>query len=352
VHRGPALIRGLLLATVIAAGYQVTASSVAGATTVTFPGQFSVNPHKVLEGSTGNTLTFSYTPGSQRLSGGTVSVKVPRGWTLPQSSTAGSPGFVEANRGSVAISNRLITVKSLTLCRSCSLLLSYLDASAPTTVGPATFVAKAAKPGQPLQKVSPAPTVIVKSSTVVTTTTTTTTTSSTTTTTLPCEGQPATTTSLGVTMTVTPGTCLIGGAVVALSGSGFDPNSVGIPLECNDDSSQPTVTMNILGDNETFPVSCSALAVSHAVSTTSAGDIASGATFRVVAGTTGPPCGASGDLAPTCPVDSSGNDAAVDAAQYPCPPTPTQEAQGISCSLGFSDFAGKQQRVDLSFGAP
>jgi hypothetical protein len=349
VRRGSVVFRRALLAMVIAAGFQVAVASVTGATTVTSPGQISVSPHKVDMASTGNTLTFSYTRGSQRLSGGTVSVKVPRGWTLPQNSAAGSPGFVDANRGSVVISKRLITVRSLTPCRSCSLLLSYIDVTAPTTVGPATFVAKAAKPGQPLEKVSPAPTVMVKSSTVVTTTTTT---SSTTTTTLPCDGQPATASSDGMTMTVNPGTCLIGGAVVALSGSGFDPSSVGFALECNDDPSQPSVTMNVLGDNETLPVSCSALAISHAVATTSAGNIASGATFAVIAGTTGPPCGAPGDLVTTCPVDSNGNGAAADAARYPCPPTPTQQAQGISCSLGFSDSAGKQQRVDLSFGAP
>ncbi len=228
MHRGCAVFRRALLAMVIAAGFQVAVASVTGATTVTSPGQISVSPHKVDVASTGNTLTFSYTRGSQRLSGGTVSVKVPRGWTVPQNSTAGSPGFVDANRGSVVISKRLITVKSLTPCRSCSLLLSYIDVTAPTTVGPATFVAKAAKPGQPLEKVSPAPTVMVKSSTVVTTTTTTTTTSSTTTTTLPCDGQPATTSSDGVTMTVNPGTCLIGGAVVALEWVGIRPELRGL----------------------------------------------------------------------------------------------------------------------------
>jgi hypothetical protein len=59
-----------------------------------------------------------------------------------------------------------------------------------------------------------------------------------------------------------------------------------------------------------------------------------------------------GDLDAICPVDSSGGNAAADAANYPCPPTPDQLAQGISCSLAFSDSVGKGQTVDLSFGAP
>jgi hypothetical protein len=353
VHRGSAVVRGALLAVVIAAGMQLTASGVAGTATVASPGHVSVSLHEVDEGSTGNALNFSYARGSQRLPGGTVSVKVPAGWTTPQNSAAGSPGFVEANRGTIVIANRLVTVTGLTPCKACSLLLSYIDVTAPATLGPAIFVTKAAKPGQTPEKVRPAPRVMVKSLTVVTTTTTTTTTtSSTTTTTLPCDGQPATASSDGVTMTVTPGTCLIGGAVVALSGSGFDPSSAGIPRECNDDPSQPTVTLNVAGTALTLPVSCSGFAISHLIETTSSGDIPSGARFTVIDGTPGPPCGMAGDLDAICPVDSSGGNAAADAANYPCPPTPDQLAQGISCSLAFSDSVGKGQTVDLSFGAP
>jgi hypothetical protein len=149
VHRGSAVVRSAILAMVIAAGFQLTAAGVAGATTDT-PGQISVNQHKVEAGSTGNALIFSYVRGGHRLSAGTLSLKVATGWTVPQTSTLGSPGFVEANRGNVVVSKRLIKVTGLTPCKPCSLQLSYLDATAPTTVGPAIFVTKAAKPGQAL----------------------------------------------------------------------------------------------------------------------------------------------------------------------------------------------------------
>jgi hypothetical protein len=350
MYRGYAAFRGALLSMIIASGIVLAAGSVASATTVSPLGAFSVTPQKFDEGSTGNNLTFSYLPGSQ-LSDGKVSLKVPKNWTLPQKLASGAPGFVEASTGRIVTSKRVITVRSLNLCKSCALILTYTDATAPTTVGSSTFVARTAKAGQPLKKLSPAPTVMVKSSTGATTTTTTSSTTTTTSTTLPCAGQPATASSDGVTMTVTPGTCLIGGAVVALSGSGFDPGSLGVVLECNDDASQPTVTMSVVGSAETLPVSCSGLSLSHIVTITSSGDFPPGATFTVIAGTPGPPCGA-GDLVVTCPADSSGGNTTADAAQYPCPPTPAQQDQGVTCSLGFSDNAGKQQTVDLSFGLP
>jgi len=60
----------------------------------------------------------------------------------------------------------------------------------------------------------------------------------------------------------------------------------------------------------------------------------------VTTGTTGPP--ATG-------TDSSGGNAASDAAKYPCPPTTAQQAAGDSCVVAFGDASGNQATVNISF---
>ena len=157
-------------------------------------------------------------------------------------------------------------------------------------------------------------------------------------------------------MTVTPGTCLNGGSVVTITGSGFDPSSIGIVLQCSTDASQPTVTMSVLGTPETIPISCSALALSRAVSTTSTGGIPTTpkpTTFTVVAGTTGPPCGSPGDLVTTCPADSTGGNTVTDAANYPCPPTAAEVAAGVGpCTIAFADQKGAMVTVPITYVPP
>ncbi len=187
--------------------------------------------------------------------------------------------------------------------------------------------------------------------TTTSTTTTTTTAPTTTTTTVPCNATPTSVTG-PPQMTVTPGTCLNGGTVVTVTGSGFDDSSLGIILQCNSDASQPTVTMSVLGTPETLPVSCSSLALSRAISTSSTGTIpAPGktATFTILSPTSGPPCGEPGDLVATCPADSTGGSTAADAANYPCPPTPAQLTAGDTCQLIYADQAGKMATVPISF---
>ena len=52
---------------------------------------------------------------------------------------------------------------------------------------------------------------------------------------------------------------------------------------------------------------------------------------------------------PTTGTDSSGGNAATDAAKYPCPPTPAQQAAGASCFIAFGDLAGDQATTPISF---
>jgi hypothetical protein len=185
--------------------------------------------------------------------------------------------------------------------------------------------------------------------TTTTTTTSSTTTSTTaaggtTTTTVPCN--PAPTSSGGSpSLTANPGTCLNGGTPIAVTGSGYDPNSIGILLQCNNDPSQPSVALPA-PVSQTVPVSCTGIAIANAIPTKTG---SFSATWNTIAGTTGPPCGKAGDLAATCPADTSGGDAATDAAAYPCPPTPAQLAAGVSCTLAFGDEAGKTATVPISF---
>ena len=194
---------------------------------------------------------------------------------------------------------------------------------------------------------APPPAVISFSSGTTTTTTapTTTTTAPTTTTTVPCAAK--STTSAGPpSLTANPGTCLNGGTSVTVTGSGFDNGSPGAILECNNASGQPTAA---LGSpvNASVPVSCTGISASGLVTTTATGGLST--TFKIAAGTTGPPCGGS-YLVATCPAtDSAGKSPAADAALYPCPPTPAQIAAGASCTLAFGDQGGKQGTVLISF---
>jgi hypothetical protein len=329
MHRGLIALRSALLVLVVGAGIPLAAES-AAAGSANPPGQISVTPGTIVEGTAGNNVTFSYVPTTHRLVDGTLTIRVPRGWTLPNVEPGGTPGSVQTNQtnnGKVVIAKRLITVKHVDLCRSCSLALSYSDVSVPATTGTATFSTEVAQQNQPLEALEPAPTIGVVTAT-------------------PCT-EPSTTPG-PPSLTVTPGECLSGGTAVSVSGAGFDPKSIGIVEQCNNDPDQPIVLLPA-PVNEAAPVSCTGVAIANAVTVSAEGTLA--ASWKVIAGTTGPPCGRSGDLTSTCPTDSMGNNAFEDAANYPCPPTPAQVEAGVSCTISFGDNGGKQQSVDISFQA-
>jgi hypothetical protein len=184
--------------------------------------------------------------------------------------------------------------------------------------------------------------------TTASTTTTSTTIAPTTTTTpvtVPCTPASATSTGGPPTLSVDPGTCLTGGTPIAITGSGYTPNSLGIVLQCNSDTSQPEVMLGGIV-NEKVPVSCTGIALANAVHT-GTGSFTS--TWDTIDGITGPPCGKTGDLIATCPADTSGGSASADAALYPCPPTPTQQAAGVTCTIAFGDEGGKTATVPITF---
>ena len=179
-------------------------------------------------------------------------------------------------------------------------------------------------------------------STTTSTTSGSTTTSSTTTTTQPCNAKSATSGG-SPSLTVNPGTCLNGGTKVTVTGSGFTKGAAGAVLECNNDKSQPTVSLPA-PVSQSVPVSCSGISVTGLVTVAADGSIST--TFSIISPTPGPPCGAS-DLV-TCPTtDSGGTAPATDAANYPCPPTAAQTAAGDSCVLAFGDSSSSDPQVTV-----
>lgn len=141
----------------------------------------------------------------------------------------------------------------------------------------------------------------------------------------------------GPSITVTPSTGLAKGQSVTVTGTGFTAKSIGNILECNNDPNIPTVH---LGSPVNADLSIGCTGPSYAKLVTVGSDGTVNATWTIVSGTIGPPCGATGDVITTCPsTDSAGKPPAADAANYPCPPTPAQEAAGVTCVLTYGDAA-------------
>jgi hypothetical protein len=148
-------------------------------------------------------------------------------------------------------------------------------------------------------------------------------------------------------ITVTPSTGLSKGQTVTVTGSGFSAKAIGNILQCNNDPNIPTVA---LGSpvNSSLSVGCSAPSYSHLVTTGADGSLST--TWTIATGTIGPPCGVTGAVITTCPsTDSAGKSPAADAANYPCPPTPAQEAAGVTCTLTFGDINNEGATAPIIF---
>lgn len=147
------------------------------------------------------------------------------------------------------------------------------------------------------------------------------------------------------TLTVTPSSGLLNGQLLSVSAAGFPPQvEVGL-AECSNVPGQPT--MNVEGI--TLGVSCAVSTFGPSypfnnqafLSTSVTGDLDT--PYVVHTGIVGPPI---------LGIDSAGRNSADDAAQYPCPPTAAQQAQGDGCNLGIADFNGNRAVVPLSFASP
>ena len=179
------------------------------------------------------------------------------------------------------------------------------------------------------------------------------------TTTQPCTG-PATATATGVntsvtpnttaTLTMSPGSCIVGGTVVTISGSGFQDTSAGTFLECNSDPNQPVMT-NYPIPNADIPISCTSPFAGPGVKVTSSSGNIGPVSFTILTALdgVGPPCGPSACTGASASTDSSGGNPFTDAAQYPCPPTAAQMAAGDTCGIIFGDSNGDGVTIPISF---
>ena len=149
---------------------------------------------------------------------------------------------------------------------------------------------------------------------------------------------------------------MTGGDTINVSGSGFSPATLASVLECNTDPTQPQIYYL----NNDIPVSCSNIVPARRPSSTrhvhhrdhspSPWSRARRARRRPA---TPPPAPAQDSTTTTTMItgcSTSGN-AATDAAAYPCPPTPTQQAAGDMCIIAVGDTNGERAIGALLFGA-
>jgi hypothetical protein len=87
-------------------------------------GTLAVAPNKAIAGSTGNTLTFSYTAAGGGTNGGEVDIAVPAGWSAP-STTANAPGAATSTCGTVAVTGSTIQLTGVTLAGSATCTITY-----------------------------------------------------------------------------------------------------------------------------------------------------------------------------------------------------------------------------------
>jgi hypothetical protein len=106
------------------------------------------SPTSAVHASQGHTIVFTYTAATGGISGGSISLVVPTGWSAP-SKTGTAAGYTSSSKGTVSVSGRTITVAAVTLAAGQSVTISYgsrasggAGATAPTAVGPQTWQTK------------------------------------------------------------------------------------------------------------------------------------------------------------------------------------------------------------------
>src|SRR5579864_4165473 len=148
------------------------------------------------------------------------------------------------------------------------------------------------------------------------------------------------------TLTLSPSSGVATGTVLTVTRSGFTKSSIGNLLQCNSDPNQPTVALP--GPiNTSVSVGCTSPTYAKLVTTSATGTIST--TWTVAGPTVGPPCGASPDITKCPATDSAGHSPATDAALYPCPPTPAQQAAGDVCQLNYGDSANDSATANIGF---
>ena len=127
-------------------------------------GTMTVAPTFARAGSTGNTLTFTYTAATT-ISNGQINVVVPAGWSAP-STAGGNAGFTTSTCGTVAVAGQTIQVTGVnrTAAQTCNVVYGSgaPGATAPSNGGVNTFTTTEKSSGAgTLQPIPTSPTVAV-----------------------------------------------------------------------------------------------------------------------------------------------------------------------------------------------
>jgi hypothetical protein len=107
-------------------------------------GTMTVSPTNVVNSSTGNELTFTYTAANGSVNNGELTITVPSGWSTPQTTNGNSPGYVFDSCGtSVSVSTRTIQSTGVDVGSNASCEIIYGlaggGATAPAPSGPYAF---------------------------------------------------------------------------------------------------------------------------------------------------------------------------------------------------------------------
>src|SRR5204862_484127 len=87
-------------------------------------GTMSSGTSVVSASQAGRTITFTYTAPAGGLSGGSVTVVVPSGWSAP-STTGANAGYTTSSAGPLSVSGQTITISSLTLAGGSTFTVTY-----------------------------------------------------------------------------------------------------------------------------------------------------------------------------------------------------------------------------------
>jgi hypothetical protein len=147
-------------------------SSACSATPVTVyavngSGTMTVSPTAVLQSSTGNALTFTYTAAAGGTNAGEVDVAVPSGWTTPQITNSSAAGYVTTTCAGATLATLSATIKvtALTLAGGANCTIVYGSGSAgvpaPATTGPYTFTSSENSTGGTVVALASSPIVTV-----------------------------------------------------------------------------------------------------------------------------------------------------------------------------------------------
>ncbi|MEO9180427.1 MAG: hypothetical protein ABI298_02120 [Acidimicrobiales bacterium] len=138
--------RGAVPLVLVASGLMIGVAAPAGAAANDGSGKMTSSVSSVPYGSTGHTITFTYTAASGGVYEGGVHLLVPAGWS-PPSTTGSAAGYTTVSKGTLSIDGQAIVDLGVSLTEGKTLTITYGSkalkgpgATATTTVGPNSWL--------------------------------------------------------------------------------------------------------------------------------------------------------------------------------------------------------------------